>query len=115
MGKDIQIKSPVSSSKRLVEKYFIHKGEADSIQLAKETGAMLILINEREGRNAAKSEGLKVKGSIGVLFDALREEIIDKEKTLSILSKLRDKPHEFWIEPEIIEAAMEKIHSEKQD
>jgi len=58
IGKRIHVKNASSSSSYLVEKYSIHKGEADSIQLALEINA-LILMNERDGRNAAKSEGLK--------------------------------------------------------
>ena len=113
VGKNIHVKNPRSSSKRLAEKYLIHRGEADSIQLAKELDAKLILMNEREGRIAAKSEGLKVKGSIGILFDAVKAGIVDEEGALSILSKFRDNPQVFWIEPDIIKAAMEKIHLKK--
>lgn len=107
------MKNPRSSSKHLVEMYLIHKGEADSIQLAKETGAQLILMNERDGRNAAKSEGIKVKGSIGVLFDALKVGVIDEREALSSLEKFRDNPQVFWIEPDIIKAAMGKIYLNK--
>ncbi len=105
----IRVKNPKSSSQHLVEKYLIHKGEADSIQLALETSAELILMNEREGRNAAKSEGLRVKGSIGILFDSLKAGLINKDDALRILLKFRDNPQIFWIEPDIIEEAMEKI------
>ena len=70
-------------------------------------------MNERDGRNAAKSEGLKVKGSIGVLFDALRDGVIDREEALRIFSMFRENPQEFWIEPDIIKVAMEKINSKK--
>jgi len=48
VGKSIHVKSPKSSSDQLIEKYRIHKGEADSIQLAKEIGAQLILIIQKE-------------------------------------------------------------------
>ncbi len=109
VGRSIHVKNPKSSSARLVEKYPVHRGEADSIQLALETGAELILMNEREGRNAAKSEGIGVKGSIGVLFDALKAGLINEDEALSILLKFRDNPQVFWIEPDIIEDAMEKI------
>jgi len=102
------------SSERLVEKYLIHRGEADSIQLTKEIGAQLILMNERDGRNAAKSEGIKVRGSIGVLFDALKAGVINEEEALSILKKFRDNPQVFWIEPEIIKSAMEKIYEDQK-
>lgn len=113
VGKNIRVKNPRLSSKRLAEKYFIHSGEADSIQLAKEMDANLILMNEREGRIAAKSEGLKVKGSIGILFDAVKAGIVDENGALTILSKFRDNPQVFWIEPDIIKAAMEKMHLKK--
>jgi len=104
IGKSIHVKSPESSSEHLVEKYLIHRGEADSIQLAKEIGAQLILMNERDGRNAAKSEGLNVRGSIGILFDALKAGIINEEEVLNILEEFRDNPQVFWIEPDIIRA-----------
>lgn len=113
VGKSIRVKNPRSSSEHIVDKYLIHRGEADSIQLAKETGAQLILMNERDGRNAAKSEGMKVKGSIGVLFDALKAGVIDEREALSNLEKFRDNPQVFWIEPDIIKAAMGKIHLKK--
>lgn len=113
VGKSIHVKSPKSSSMHLVEKYVIHRGEADSIQLAKEIGAQLILMNERDGRNAAKSEGLNVRGSIGILFEALKAGVINEMEALKILEKFRDNPQVFWIEPEIIRAAMEKIYLKK--
>lgn len=110
IGKNIHIKNPMKASGGLVEKYQIHKGEADSIQLAKEVGAPFILMNERDGRIAAKNEGINVKGSLGVLFEALKAELINKNEALIILKRFKDEPHVFWIEPGIIKAAMEKIH-----
>ncbi len=111
IGKSIHIKSPKLASNNLAEKYGIHKGEADSIQLAREIGAQLILMNEREGRKAAKNEGINVKGSIGILFEALRAGLINEKEILDILEKFRDNPQVFWIEPDIIKAAMEKYIS----
>ncbi len=108
IGKRIQIKNPGSSSVDIIKKYSLHEGEGESIVLALETNALL-LMNERDGRNAAKIEGIKVKGTIGVLFEALKEEVIDNEEALGVLSRFREAPQEFWIEPNIIEAAMEKI------
>ena len=112
IGKRIQIKNPGSSSMHIIRKYSIHKGEAGSILLAQETNALL-LMNERDGRNAAKSEGIKVKGSIGILFDALKKGVIDREEALRILSMFSEAPQEFWIEPDIIKVAMEKINNKK--
>ncbi len=108
MGKRIHVKDPISSSRHLVEKYSIHKGEAESIQLALDVNALL-LINERDGRNAAKSEGVKVKGTIGILFEALRAGIIDGGEVLRVLSIFRDNPQDFWMDPDMIEEAIKKL------
>lgn len=109
IGRGIRVARAKSSSDYLLQKYQIHRGEADSIQLAKEIRARLLLINESQGRKAAKSEGLKVKGTIGVLFDALKTGVISRDEALNILREFRDNPQTFWIEPGIIEAAIEKI------
>ncbi len=45
-------------------------GEAEAIVLARETGAALLLIDERMGRAAARRLGLRVTGLVGVLIEA---------------------------------------------
>lgn len=45
-------------------------GESESIALALELGADMILMDEKEGRHAAQRLGLKVVGVIGVLLEA---------------------------------------------
>ncbi len=45
-------------------------GEAESIALALELGADLILMDEREGRYAAQRLGLRVVGVVGILLEA---------------------------------------------
>lgn len=44
------------------------------------------------------------------MLDALKAGVIDERKALSNLEKFRDNPQVFWIDPDIIEAAMEKIN-----
>jgi predicted nucleic acid-binding protein len=57
-------------------------GEAEALALARELNATLVLIDEREGRRAAKRLGLRAVGVVGVLIEA-------KERAL--LSSVR--PH----------------------
>jgi len=45
-------------------------GESESIALALELGADMILLDEKEGRHAAQRLGLRVVGVVGVLLDA---------------------------------------------
>ncbi len=107
-GKWIEVREPSGSAAKLAEKYRIHIGEAKSILLAKEMKALL-LINERDGRDAAVKEGVKVKGTIGVISEGVKKRALRKEGAIEILNTFKEKPEEFWIEPEIIEKAIRKL------
>ncbi|MFN8484115.1 MAG: DUF3368 domain-containing protein [Anaerolineae bacterium] len=48
----------------------LDRGEAESIALAVELNADLVLLDEREGRHAAQRLGLHVLGVVGVLLQA---------------------------------------------
>ncbi len=48
----------------------LDRGEAESLALAIELGADLILLDEREGRRAAQRLGLQVVGVVGILLHA---------------------------------------------
>jgi len=107
----IKIVEHKRSPGKLAGRYRIHRGEAGSILLAKQVKVKLLLINERAGRIAAKAEGLKVKGTVGVVFDALNTGLINNKEAMDILKKLRDNPHIFWINPDVIEIAMKRVAS----
>lgn len=48
----------------------LDRGEAESIALALELGAKLVLLDEEEGRHAAQRLGLDVVGVVGILLEA---------------------------------------------
>jgi uncharacterized protein len=48
----------------------LDRGEAESIALAKEINADLILLDEKEGRRTAERLGVHVIGTVGVLLEA---------------------------------------------
>jgi uncharacterized protein len=50
----------------------LDRGEAETIALAVETAAGLVLLDERDGRHAAQQLGLRVVGAVGVLIQAKR-------------------------------------------
>jgi len=73
-------------------------GEAEAIVLARECSADFLLIDERLGRSAAKSLGLKVVGLVGILIEARdRGLIIDAG---SLMDRLHDEAG-FWISEDL--------------
>ena len=63
-------------------------GEAESIGLALELGADLLLLDEKEGRRHAQRLGLKVLGVVGVLLASKTEQAISEVRPH--LDALRD-------------------------
>jgi len=59
----------------------LDRGEAESIALALELGADLVLLDEKEGRHAAQRLGLRVVGIVGVLLDAKAHGMINGVKS----------------------------------
>ena len=55
----------------------IDRGEAESIVLAIELEADLILLDEKEGRHAAQRLGLKMVGVVGILLEAKKKGFVD--------------------------------------
>ena len=55
----------------------LDRGEAESIVLALELNADLVLLDERDGRHAAKRFGLQVVGVLGVLLEAKANGLIE--------------------------------------
>ena len=110
VGKWIKVLDPNDDSADISIKYKIHRGEADSILLAKQLNADLLLINERDGREAAKSCGIHVKGTIGIIFDCVKKQIITKIDAIGVLTEFKSNPSEYWIDPKIIDMAIDNLN-----
>lgn len=54
----------------------LDRGEAETIALALELGAGLVLLDERDGRYAAQRFGLRVIGVLGILLEAKNKGLI---------------------------------------
>lgn len=66
----------------------LHEAEAEVVSLALNEKYDLILLDDDAARELARALGLKVRGSIGVIIDALRKKKISKKEALKFLDKL---------------------------
>ncbi len=65
----------------------IHKGEGNSILLAKKHKC-LVLIDEEDGREVARAMGLKVRGSLYVLKNAVERGLMSEDDTIKTLDEM---------------------------
>ena len=109
IGKWIKVEYPKGDAGEICSKYRIHIGEAESILLARELNTDMLLMDERDGRQAAKDAGIKVKGTIGVISDCVNRHLLTAGAAVEILTFFRTNPSKFWIDPRIIDLAIRKI------
>ena len=58
---------------------------------------------------AVKVSCVKVKGTIGVISDCIKRQIIKPTEAIEILLEFKNNPSEYWINPDIIDMAIEKF------
>lgn len=87
---------------------YLHKGEVEAIILAKEINADLCIIDDYLARKHAKSLGLTVTGTLGVLIKAKEKGILKEVKPL--LDEMLEK--KFYIDKKLYDEVL-KICGEK--
>jgi predicted nucleic acid-binding protein len=83
--------------------------EIESIHLAEKTPNSLILLDDEEARKEARKRGVKTKGTVGVLIEAYRREMIDFEELEFFLKEI-SKRRDIWISSELCEEVLRKVH-----
>lgn len=82
-------------------------GEAESVALALESNSIVITDN-KQGRKAAKVQGLQLVGSIETIIALYKTKNIDKEKAINALKVLKRVG---WFQEYLIEEAMGDVQN----
>lgn len=82
-------------------------GEAEAIALAVEMNANLLIVDELKGRAFAKSLGLAVIGTLGILVAAKREGLISQVEP--VLNQLKTNAG-FWVSDSLQRQVLESVH-----
>lgn len=91
----LQIQQP--NQERFLD--ILHVGEASALSVAVERGADLILVDDRDARRIAATQGIECTGTLGVIREAGARGYIDFERTTDrLVSETK-----FWHTPELIE------------
>ncbi len=86
----------------------LDRGEAAALAYAIEADADLVLIDEREARQAARRHGLSMTGAIGVLLRGVGD---DTDALRTELDRLREAG--FWISDDLYETVLEQARDER--
>jgi predicted nucleic acid-binding protein len=88
---------------------FLDVGEREVISLAKEIEADALIIDEPDGREAAKRRGLRVIGTLRVLYDAAEAGLCDLEQAYERLRQTTFRAH-----PDLYRAFLD-THTQRRD
>ena len=97
----------VGSIPEAVASLHLDTGERESIALALEKGALL-LIDEERGRMEARRLGLKVRGTLGVLIQAYRSGIITSDQLRFYFGEIQEKT-DIWISPALCQRLLQEV------
>ncbi len=108
LARQVKVKVLAAQDRALVEALHnpLGMGESEAIALAVEHGCTVIL-DDRIARIKARSMGLAVKGTIGLLRLAYDKGIIDKDKLIQALRALKE--HGFRVSNSIINEILKKL------
>jgi len=104
----IRIVDKKFDTKELEEDFGIDKGEAETISLFIDKKADLVLIDNLHARICARSKNLRIKGTIGVLFEAYKKKIIYPDEFELLMNEIMFR-NDIWIHEEICKKVLERV------
>lgn len=91
----------------------IDRGEAEVIVLARDMGADWAIIDNLHARRAARSQGVRLRGTIAVLLEAVSKGQLTIPEFELLVKEIRNRP-EFWISERLCDAALERVKTSQR-
>ncbi|MFO1429399.1 MAG: DNA-binding protein [Candidatus Competibacteraceae bacterium] len=101
---------PNAEINALATLFTLHRGEKEALRLACEIGNTLLLTDDTAARLAARSLGITVHGSIGILVRAIRCRQKTKAEVIQLLGDLPEKTTLF-IRPSLLADIIQEIEA----
>ncbi len=102
--KVMEVKNPSSR----VESLPLDKGEKEVLELALENQAGLLLMDDKLAREQAKILGMTVKGTLGVIITAYRQDFLSLEEVHLIFDTII-KRNDIWIAEGLCRSVLERL------
>lgn len=83
---------------RLMTRFRLHSGEAESIALARVRGLRLV-VDDKEARNVAGVEGVNYVGTVGAMLDAYLQQLMNLGE---LETTVRDLSQILWLSPVVV-------------
>lgn len=95
---------------RLEDEIEIHEGEKAAIELALATGADAVLLDDAASRETAQKYGLKPKGTLGVILEAVDRGVLAKEQGELLVEQIRQR-RDIWIRDSLCALVLRRLQS----
>ena len=92
------------------DRYSLDLGEASSLALGLQEHVSLFITDDLDARTIAKSSGLEVHGSIGVILRAFRETILTRQSAQQKIKELHTKSSLF-VTSALVDFALRELES----
>ena len=79
----------------------LHRGERAAIQVAKQEEAVWVLLDDELAREQAQKLGLRVKGTLGVIIEAYRRQLLTAEEVELVFQAILDRD-DIWISDALV-------------
>jgi len=95
------ITEETSEPEAIEENALLHSGELAAIRLARQERSDWLLLDDQLAREQAQQLGLNVKGTLGVIVDAYRQQLLSRTELEIVFQAILDRD-DIWISDTLV-------------